>query len=139
MLIHTADLDVLLLERRKNAGFWQSVTGSQDAGESLRETAIREVEEETGIHAGDFDLRDWNKQNIYEIYSVWRSRYAPGVTHNTEHVFGLTLPATLPVRLAPDEHNAFQWLPWQEAAAKVFSWSNRDAILELPARLGHVS
>src|ERR1044071_8093170 len=87
VVIHTADLRVLLLERADRAQFWQSVTGSQDAGETLQQTARREVFEETGIDASRFDLLDWHKQNRYEIYPHWRHRYAPGVMHNTEHVF----------------------------------------------------
>ena len=134
VVIHTPDLQVLLLERADRLGYWQSVTGSQDQGEALRETAIREVFEETGLDASQYSLTDWTKQNVYEIFPVWRHRYAPGVTHNTEHVFGLLLPWAMPVTLAPREHLSFARLPWKEAAEKCFSWSNRDAILELPQR-----
>jgi dATP pyrophosphohydrolase len=133
-VIYTPALDVLLLERADRPGFWQSVTGSQDPGETLAETAAREVLEETGIRAADHRLEDWNLQNVFEIYPVWRDRYAPGVTHNTEHVFGLRVPGRVPVRLEPREHLAAEWLPWHEAAARVFSWSNRKAILTLPER-----
>lgn len=134
VVIYTPALDVLLLERADHPGFWQSVTGSQDEGETLRETAVREVGEETGIDAGRYELADWNLQNVFEIYPVWRSRYAPGVTHNTEHVFGLRVPQRLAVRVEPREHLAAEWLPWREAAERVFSWSNRKAILTLPER-----
>ncbi len=134
VVIHTPKMQVLLLERADHPGFWQSVTGSQDAGEALRETAIREVGEETGIDARSYRLDAWNLQNVYEIYPVWRHRYAPGVTHNTEHVFGLEVPRELPVKVAPREHLSSLWLPWDEAADRVFSWSNRKAILMLPQR-----
>jgi len=134
VVIHTPELKVLLLERADHPGFWQSVTGGQDEGEPLRETAIREVAEETGIDARRFRLEAWNLMNVYEIYPVWRHRYAPGVTHNTEHVFGLEVPGEMPVVLAPREHLSSQWLPWNEAADRVFSWSNRKAILALPER-----
>jgi dihydroneopterin triphosphate diphosphatase len=135
VVIHTPSFLVLLLERAPWPGYWQSVTGSVErADEPLRDTAIREVAEETGLAAERYALVDWGIENTYEIYNQWRSRYAPGVTHNVEHVFGLTLPEPLPVRLAPQEHSQQLWLPWQAAADKCFSWSNRDAILALPGR-----
>jgi dATP pyrophosphohydrolase len=134
VVIHTPDLQVLLLERADAPGFWQSVTGSQDAGETLRETAIREVREETGLDAARYRLSDWNQQNRFEIFARWRHRYAPGVTHNTEHVFGLLLPEPLQVTLSPREHLDQIWLPWREAAEKCFSWSNAEAIRRLAIR-----
>lgn len=136
VVIHTPSLEVLLLERADRPGFWQSVTGSQDPGEALRETAVREVGEETGLDAAAHRLTPWNLQNVFEIYGIWRHRYAPGVTHNTEHVFGLTVPSRLPVTLRAREHRACEWLPWREAAGRVFSWSNRRAIEMLPSREG---
>lgn len=132
VVVHTAALEVLLLERASRAGFWQSVTGSLDRlDEPLAAAAAREVSEETGIDAASGALERWPLANTFEIYERWRHRFAPGVTRNTEHVFGLRLARRLPVRLARDEHVAYEWLPWRAAAAKCFSWSNRDAILLL--------
>ena len=141
VVIHTPALEVLLLERADQPGFWQSVTGSKDhPDESWETTCMREVDEETGIVIGSTAvsiaaLRDWGLRNVYEIYPVWRHRYAPGVTRNTEHVFGLTVAAGTPVRLSPREHLAFQWLPWREAADRCFSPSNAEAVLHLPRML----
>ncbi len=138
VVIHDPALRVLLIERADHPGFWQSVTGSKDAlDEPPAETAVREVAEETGIVIGSAQvprahLRDWDLRNVYEIYPVWRHRYGPGVTHNTEHVFGLRVPADTPVTLAPREHTRYQWLPWREAADHCFSPSNAEAILQLP-------
>jgi dATP pyrophosphohydrolase len=156
VVIHTANLEVLLMERADAPGFWQSVTGSKDTvDEPLIETAAREVAEETGIVVGDLtspppsrpspsqgegvgrsgpsaNLRDWRLSNLYEIYPVWRHRYAPGVTHNTEHVFGLLVPRDIPVALNPREHLHYLWLPYRAAADKCFSPSNAEAILQLP-------
>lgn len=138
VVIHTADLEVLLIERADSPGFWQSVTGSKDAiDEAFAETAMREVAEETGIVVGSSAvplaaLRDWQLTNVYEIYPVWRHRYAPGVVRNTEHVFGLRVPRDVAITLAPREHVAFEWLPWQAAAARCFSPSNAEAVRQLP-------
>lgn len=137
IVIHTSALDVLLMERADYPGYWQSVTGSRDDEETLRETAIREVKEETGLDAARYVLTDWQEQNVYEIYSRWAHRYAPGTTHNTEHVFGLQLPQQVAVQLSPREHLNYQWLPWDVAADKVFSPSNRAAILQLSERIQH--
>ena len=136
VVIHTPALDVLLLERARHPGFWQSVTGSQEGDEPLQETARREVLEETGIEAGADEFIDWHLTNRYEIFAEWRHRYAPGVMHNTEHVFSLCLPQSRLISLAAEEHLAYRWLPWRDAAAACFSWTNRDAILELPQRHG---
>jgi dATP pyrophosphohydrolase len=138
VVIHTPALEVLLLERADAPGFWQSVTGSKDQlEESLVDTCVREVAEETGIRIGGPQvplaaLRDCGLVNVYEIYPRWRARYAPGVTHNTEHVFALEVPAGMPVAIAPREHTAWRWLPWREAADACFSPSNAEAILHLP-------
>jgi dATP pyrophosphohydrolase len=134
VLIHTVDLQVLLLERADKKGFWQSVTGSLEDGETPYDAAIREVAEETGLDATQYGFSDWQTSNVYEIYPHWRSRYAPGVTQNTEHIFGLELPAPLPVKLAADEHLRYEWVDWREAAIKVFSWTNVLALRKLGER-----
>lgn len=135
VVIHTPALEVLLLERARHPGYWQSVTGSQENDESLIATAAREVEEETGIAASQQMFCDWQLSNTFEIFPEWRDRYAPGVTHNVEHVFSLQVAAPQAVKLAPDEHLNYRWLPWREAAAECFSWTNRDAILMLPQKI----
>ena len=131
VVIHNPASEVLLLERTSHPGYWQSVTGSQEAGEALVETAVREVLEETGIDGGARRLLDWRMSNRFEIFPEWRHRYAPGVMHNTEHVFSLPVPAGTVVSVAPAEHLGYRWLPWRDAAAACFSWSNREAILML--------
>jgi dATP pyrophosphohydrolase len=150
VVIYSSEMEVLLIERADNPGFWQSVTGSRASlEESLFETAIREVCEETGIRivgdalsAGFADnevmqdsLHDWKMTNRYEIYPAWRYRYAPGVTTNTEHVFGLCVPRHVRVLLEPREHLRYTWLPYLEAADSCFSSSNAEAILQLPRRV----
>lgn len=141
VLIHSKDLQVLLLERADHPGFWQSVTGSRDSyDEPLAETARRELAEETGIvlnGAGVGPLVDWGMQQVYEIYPHWRHRYPEGVTENTEHVFSVCVPRDIRVTLAEREHLRSQWLPWEQAAEKCFSWTNAKAVRELPARASH--
>ena len=133
VVVHTPQLDVLLLERARQ-GLWQSVTGSREPSDlDLAATARRELREETGLSAGA--LTDWRLTNRYEIWAQWQSRYAPGVTHNVEHVYGFTVPAEVAVTLDPEEHTDQVWLPWQDAMEKTFSPTNRDAIWQLPRRV----
>ena len=138
VVIHTAEREVLLIERADHPGFWQSVTGSKDrADEPLVDTVRREVAEETGIVVGSPEvplahLRDWHLSNVYEIYPRWRHRYAPGIMHNTEHVFGLRVPRDVPITLSPREHLRHEWLDWRAAADKCYSPSNAEAVLQLP-------
>jgi dATP pyrophosphohydrolase len=134
VVIHTADREVLLIERADSPGYWQSVTGSKDSeDEPFERTAAREVAEETGIVVGPAAvLTDWRLRNVYEIYPHYRHRYAPDVFLNTEHVFGLRVPRGTPVVLAPREHTAYRWLPWRDAADACGSASNAEAILQLP-------
>ena len=133
VVIHTPALDVLLINRTDSPGHWQSVTGSLDReDESFEAAAIREVREETGIAAASGTLADWGLENVYDIYPRYLHRYAPGVTRNREHVFGLCVPAGTAVTLNPREHTAYQWLSWRKAADTCFSPSNAEAILMLP-------
>ncbi len=134
VLIHTVDLQVLMMERADKAGFWQSVTGSIEGNETPHDAAIREVKEETNLDALSYTFEDWHASNTYEIYPHWRHRYALGVVENVEHIFGLTLPAPMPIQLAPEEHNQYVWVDWREAAQRVFSWTNVDALKKLGER-----
>ena len=133
VVIHTPQRDVLLIERIDHPGFWQSVTGSKDfSSESLVDTAVREVHEETGIQADAGRFMDWTVSNVYDIYPAWQHRYAPGVIRNTEHVFSLCILSGTQITLSPTEHSAFQWLPYRAAADACYSPSNAEAILMLP-------
>ena len=139
VVIYRGDGQVLLLRRTIAAPggepFWQSVTGSKDSeGEDWRETAAREVLEETGIDAlaPCCQLIDWELENVYAIYPEWQHRYAPGVWHNQERVFGLRVPSYMAVHLNPREHTAHAWHDWRNAAQCCFSSSNAEAILLLP-------
>jgi dATP pyrophosphohydrolase len=135
VVIHTAELEVLLLERAMRPGYWQSVTGSIDRrDEPLETAAAREVMEETGIDASSGRLERWNVVNSFEIYAQWRHRFAPGTLYNREHVYSLALRERRAVRLARDEHVAYEWLTWRSAAERCFSWSNQDAIRRLGER-----
>lgn len=138
VVVHTPQLEVLVLERADRGSFnswgaWQCVTGSREAGDAdLAATARRELREETGLTQGT--LADWQITNRYEIWPQWRARYAPDVTHSTEHVFGFLVPQISVATLDPAEHVAQLWLPWQEAMIRVFSPTNREAIRRLGER-----
>ncbi|MBC7436406.1 MAG: dihydroneopterin triphosphate diphosphatase [Bdellovibrionales bacterium] len=138
VVIHTQALDVLMIRRADESSYWQCVTGSKDfIEETFAATAAREVLEETGIDCRPgtplaTGLRDWHLENVYDIYPRWQHRYAPGVARNTEHVFGLCVPAGIQVILNVREHTEYCWLPRHAATDRCFSPSNAEAILLLP-------
>jgi dihydroneopterin triphosphate diphosphatase len=135
VIAFTPAREALLIERADFAGFWQSVTGSQEEGESWAETAKRELMEETGFDAALYGgVIDLHYTNVYCIYPRWRHRYPPGVTHNEEHCFAVCLPAALTPRLAPREHVAQAWMPLEAAASKAASWSNVAALRHLQSQ-----
>ena len=132
VVVYTRSGKVLLLRRADHPEFWQSVTGSMEWGdEQPAETAARELREETGIDVAPAALTDWKIQNRYEIFPQWRYKYAPGVVENTEHFFSLELPDESAVSLSPSEHSEYVWVLFPEAVERVFSWTNRDALLLL--------
>ncbi|NHA16026.1 dihydroneopterin triphosphate diphosphatase [Thioalkalivibrio sp. XN279] len=126
VVVYTRAGDFLLLERHEPAGWWQSVTGSLEPGESPGEAAVRELAEETGLDADG--LADLEMNHRFTIAPAWRHKFAPGVSENLEHAFALELPEPAPIRLDAAEHRAFAWLPLDEALSRASSWSNRAAL-----------
>ncbi len=130
VVVYTAGLRVLLLHRVDRPDFWQSVTGSLKWNEQPPEAAVRELQEETGLADGG-RLRDWRTTFRFEILPGWSRRFPPGTKYNLEHVFSLQLQSERAVTLNPREHDAYRWLDHAEAAHKVWSWTNREAIERL--------
>ncbi len=117
----------LLLKRiASHGGFWQSVTGSLEEGETHAEAAVREVWEEMGISCREQDLIDLGIVNTFEIAPQWRAKYAPGVTHNEEVCFALRVDIR-DARIDPREHEAFAWVPYSEAMEMLYWESSKRA------------
>jgi dATP pyrophosphohydrolase len=138
VLVYTAAGEVLLLERTRPPGFWQSVTGSLGWGESRQRAACRELFEETGLRAGRA-LQDWRCGARFPIIGPWRIRYAPGTRYNREYWFALRLRRRRKIRLNPREHAEYRWLRRPQALRLASSWSNRRAIRLLGRRLAKQS
>lgn len=119
---------VLVLQRNDDPEFWQSVTGTIEVDEMPLETAIREVQEETGIDiiVAGFDIVDTRVVNQFEIRPQWRHKYPPNEFTNTEYVFSVCVDSKMPINLT--EHSQYHWLSAQEARDLVWSHSNQEAI-----------
>jgi len=129
IVIYTAGGEFLLLERRRPSGFWQSVTGSLEWGETADSAARRELIEETGITQGRLCNLQWTQ--VYEILPSFGKKYAPGITRNLEHAFALKLPERVPVSLSDSEHVRYRWSNAADAIATVSSSTNRAVIANL--------
>ena len=134
IIVHTIDMEILLLHRQDKDGYWQSITGSLEENESPIEAAKRELFEETGIKYQEFPILNWQFSQEYEIYKHWRYRYPPSVSYNTEHVFSVELPKKITVKIAPKEHRDFKWVPIEDAIKMVFSDTNAQALKKLNAK-----
>ena len=127
VVIHTSEGEVLVLNRKDVPGYWQSVTGSLEDGETPRETAVREVFEETGIKVAE-NLVDCHTQNLFTIPPAWKHRYAPDVVYNKEYVFTLLLQKREKIIINQEEHSAYLWLTKSEAILRISSSTNREAV-----------
>lgn len=139
VIAFTPERKVLLIERADFAGFWQSVTGSQEDGELWAATAQRELMEETGFDATLYGgVIDLHYRNVYRIYPRWRHRYPPDVTHNEERCFAVRLPSAITPRLAALEHVAYEWISLETAALRATSWSNVCALRNLAVQFSSI-
>ena len=131
VVITTKTQDVLMLQRVDPSNFWQSVTGSLKWGEGIEEAAWRELHEETGLLPEHGALRDLQRVQRFPILPAWRSRYAPDVSFNTEHVFQFELDQRVPIQLSQNEHSQFRWCDPQEAITLASSYTNRSVIADI--------
>jgi dATP pyrophosphohydrolase len=132
VIVYTDDGFALLLKRVNPTEMWQSVTGSLEPGEAHGAAAVRELFEETGLrNEGVLEYTGVTRQ--FTIDPRWQNRFAPGVTENTEHEWRYRLPSTTAIVISEDEHSEHCWLPNHEAADKVWSWTNREALQNLSA------
>jgi 8-oxo-dGTP pyrophosphatase MutT (NUDIX family) len=129
IVVYTTARECLVLKRVAPADFWQSVTGTLGWEETAAAAAEREVREETGLDPAG--LRDSGRAQTFPILPAWRHRFAPDVKENLEHVWYLEIPERVAVTLNPAEHGAYEWLPLEQAIARVSSWTNREALERL--------
>jgi dATP pyrophosphohydrolase len=134
VLVYTADGSILLLHRARPFDFWQSVTGSLQRDETHAEAACRELAEETGLtHEGRLTFSGTSR--AFTIDPRWRDRYAPGITENIEFEWHYRLPAQSDIAMDALEHSEYRWFSLDRAIEAVWSWTNREALVELRDRL----
>ncbi len=130
VVVYADDGQVLLLRQRSPFEFWQSITGSLDAGEQRVDAARRELMEETGLKE-EGELVDTGVSRQFTIDPRWRDQYASGVTENTEYEWRYRLPTAMEIQINQDEHSAYCWMPIDAAIDAVWSWTNKEALQDL--------
>jgi dATP pyrophosphohydrolase len=123
----SSDRYYLLLRRvASHGGFWQSVTGSLEVGETHTQAAIREVREETGIDSAGDELIKLGVINTFEIAPQWRGKYAPGVVQNEEICFSLKVDRC-EVLIDSREHDAYLWESYDRSIDMLYWDSSKRA------------
>jgi dATP pyrophosphohydrolase len=119
--------------RRADGPMWQFVAGGGEDDEAPAEAARREAREEAGIPDGV----PWLP--LDSIATVPRSAF-PGGTHwpddvyvVPEHCFAVDVSGH-DLRLS-NEHDAIEWLDYEQARRRLTWQSNRNALWELRERL----
>ena len=131
LIIFTTKFKVLLLKKNSKRDLWQSVTGSMELGENPYDTALRELQEETGINKQKSDLIFDDLSHKFMIYSEWIDRYEESTYSNKEYIFGLKLNNEVSVKLSR-EHSSYKWVDLNDAIHLVFSWTNKAALKAIP-------
>lgn len=112
----------------EKGGYWQPVTGSVEAGESLEEAALREAREETSIDLPAANLMPAGY--TFDFHSFGKDRQ--------ETVFGLRVPSAAgapPAVAISHEHREFRWCAFDEALA-LYRWdSNQEGLRRLAEKL----
>jgi bis(5'-nucleosidyl)-tetraphosphatase len=109
-----------LVIQHTNGGHWGFPKGHPEAGETERETALREVHEETGLHVGF-------RPRFYE-----RIYYLTGKGRRKEVVYFLARVRRPRVRLQPSELSAYQWLDFWETR-ETLTYENTKLLLDKAA------
>jgi dATP pyrophosphohydrolase len=130
VIIFCSPKQILLLQRKDNPNYWQSITGSIEKSESPWNCAIREVYEETALDTNKHNLFDLSERNQYKIYNEWAHRYEKNINFNIEHIFALHLNKKENIIINPEEHLDYAWFNLPDAIEKVFSWTNRKALIK---------
>ena len=131
LIIFTTKFKVLLLKKNSKRDLWQSVTGSMELGENPYDTALRELQEETGINKQKSDLIFDDLSHKFMIYSEWIDRYKESTYSNKEYIFSLKLNDEVSVKLS-GEHSSYKWVDLNDAIHLVFSWTNKAALKAIP-------
>ena len=131
LIIFTTKFKVLLLKKNYKRDLWQSVTGSIELGEDPYDTALRELQEETGINKQKSDLIFDDLSHKFMIYSEWIDRYEESTYSNKEYIFSLKLNDEVSVKLSR-EHSSYKWVDLNDAIHLVFSWTNKAALKAIP-------
>jgi 8-oxo-dGTP pyrophosphatase MutT (NUDIX family) len=118
-VVYAKNKEINYLLLHYEAGHWDFVKGNVEKGETEKETALRELREETGI--ADAKFIESFKEKIAYFYK------RQGATVSKEVVFFLIETHTTKVQLSY-EHIGYEWLPYERAMEKLDFKNAKDVL-----------
>jgi len=122
VLVYREEEQIKYLLLHYPAGHWDFPKGHVEEDESMEETALRELKEETGINEGEVELKDGFRETIDYLYKK------RGELSHKKVIFFLGKTEKEEVEISK-EHQGFIWLPYQKAKQKV-TFRNARRLLE---------
>lgn len=125
---------LLLLSRLTKRPLWEFPKGGVDEGETLGETALRELQEETGLAAGHIRLISGFERR--EDYRFTSGKGDARTLIRKEVTYFLAEALSTEVRLSAHEASQFAWLPLEQALRRIRYKARREMLREAARAAG---
>ncbi len=113
--------------------FWQPVTGGVESGETVEQTAARELTEETGFTPDN--LRSIDYSYSFPADEFFKDIFEAPPEEIRVHVFVTQVPSDSEPTLDPVEHDQHCWLDFDAAMERLHWWDDKESLKQVAAFL----